>query len=453
MAQPDPSPSAEGPDGDFPGPRVLLWLTFAVLIAGILTGFIGGTFRWLLVRTDARREELAEWAQRHGFWGLLVPIAVSAAAAAAAAAIAGRWPQSAGSGIQQVEAVEHGQDAPTPPSTLFARYSGGLLSIGVAGMVLGREGPTVHMGAASGAIVGRMFRAARDEIRVMQTVLSGAGLAVAFNAPIGGAIFVFEEVARTVRLRAVLWTLVAVGAAITCSRLVLGDHRDFAVAPVTEPGLEALPLFAVFGVCVGLLGVGYNWMVDHCLTAFQAVRALPAVAKAALIGAVIGAALVYLPEAVGGGDTVTQSFLDGRQAAFATVVLFLALRFCTGPISYAAGTPGGLFAPMLALGTLAGVVFARVVEFAGVDLVRDTEVSLMIAGMAALFAAAVRAPFTGIVLVMEMTAATGIAIPMVVAAATAVMVASLAHSDPVYDTLRERMLADRRRADDEPPGR
>ncbi|GAC56074.1 putative ClC chloride channel [Gordonia hirsuta DSM 44140 = NBRC 16056] len=352
-AAPDPVPSDDpGPepalaDSDFPGSRTMFYLTLLALIAGIAAGFTGGAFRWVLLKADAWRESFAAWATQHGWWGPLVMIMVAAGAAALGAWIGTRWPMSAGSGIQQVEAVERGEDDAARPSTIPARFIGGALSIGVGGMVLGREGPTVHMGATFGALAGRIGRAARDEIRVLQTCLSGAGLAVAFNAPIGGAVFVFEEVAHKIRVRYLVWTMVAVAAAISCSRIVLGNHPDFTVALVPDPGTEYLPLFAAFGVFTGLLGTAYNLVVTRLHAAIGDLR-LPAVVKGAAIGVLIGVALVYLPEIVGGGDDVAQSLLDGRNLAFWTLTLYLVLRFFSGPVSYAAGTPGGLFAPMLA---------------------------------------------------------------------------------------------------------
>lgn len=445
VSPPDDEPVADSP---FPGSRTLFYLTFLAVLAGVAAGFVGGAFRWLLIRTDGLRADLAAWALGHGPWGPLVPIAVSTLAAAFATWIGRRWPMSGGSGIQQVEAVERGEDRPAPPSTVPTRFIGGLASIGAAGMVLGREGPTVHMGAALGAAFGRLGRATRDEIRVLQTCLSGAGLAVAFNAPIGGAVFVFEEVAHKIRIRYLVWTLAAVAAAITCSRLVLGNHPDFRVAPISEPSAATLPIFAVFGVFLGVLAVGYSFLVTRLLAAVHDLHRVPAVAKGAAVGAIVGVGVVWLPDAVGGGDVLAQSMLDGRDFAFWTLALYLALRFATGPLSYAVGSPGGLFAPMLALGTLCAALFARIVEVAGIPLDADVRTALLVAGMSGLFAAVVRAPVTGIVLVMEMCAITSISVSMITTAALAVATASALRSAPIYDSLRAQMLAEEARRPD-----
>ena len=131
----------------------------------------------------------------------------AAAAGATLAALIVRWePLAAGSGIQHVEAVFLGEAQPPLIRLLPAKFVGGVLSMG-SGLVLGREGPTVHMGAAIGAEAARRARLPDSEVRMMQTALGGAGLAVAFNAPIGGVLFTLEEVTKSFRVKTVLATL------------------------------------------------------------------------------------------------------------------------------------------------------------------------------------------------------------------------------------------------------
>ncbi len=409
------------------------------LIAGVVAGFVGGGFRWCLERLDSVRIDLFQWS--HGITlGWLIPIAVSAAAAAVGAGI-GRWvPLSAGSGIQHVEAVDRGQADPPPLRVVPARFVGGLVSIGLGGLVLGREGPTVHMAAAIGAAVGRYARVTIREVRELQTVLSGAGLAVAFNAPVSATIFVFEEVTKRVRVRDTVATMFAAATAVGCSRLILGDHPDFVVEQIGAPALTTLPIFAVFGLVMGLIGVAYTRTILGCMSLFDQVTSVSPIVKAAAIGAIIGAALYLNPLSAGGGDGLSQDLLFGHSFAIVGLLGLIAFRFVAGPLSYSAGTPGGLFAPILALGTLSGFLFNELVAVAVPGLHTDLRIALALVGMTTLFAAVVQAPFTGIVLAIEMTAVTGATIPMLVGTGVAMIVARVADSPPIYDALRERML-------------
>ena len=408
-------------------------------VAGAVIGFVGGAFRWLLQAGDGLRLDFVQWAHELPGPGWLVPVAAAAAGATLAALVV-RWePLADGSGIQHVEAVYRGQALPPRIRLLPAKFIGGVLAIG-SGLVLGREGPTVHMGAAIGAQAARRARLGDSDVRMMQTALAGAGLAVAFNAPIGGTLFTLEEVTRSFRIRTVLATVFAAATAVGCARLVLGDHPEFLLEPMSEPELVWLPLFVVFGVLTGGLGAVYNrlvlWFLDHV----TAVRTVPNVAKATLIGAVIGLVMFIYPQAVGGGEPLTQMLLGGKHFVLTVIVGYLVLRFVLGPLSYSAPVVGGLFAPMLAVGALWGVLFVGLVDLIWPGDIMYLAVPMAIVGMASFFGASVRAPITGMVLVVEMTASTAAIVPMLAATGAAVLAAYLSGSPPIYDSLRERSL-------------
>lgn len=429
-------------DGDQPDDsmRGAVLICVTATVAGMLIGVVGGAFRWCLEVGDRLRIDVVEWAHRLPGPGWLVPIAAAATGSALAALIV-RWePLAAGSGIQHVEAVYRGEAQPPRIRLLPARFVGGLLAIG-SGLVLGREGPTVHMGAAIGAQAARWARLAGSEIRMMQTALGGAGLAVAFNAPIGGTLFTLEEVTKSFRLKTVLATVFAAATAVGCSRLILGDHPEFTLEPMAVPALAWLPVFVVFGLLTGLLGAAYNRLILSLLDHVAAVQRIPTVAKAAVIGAIIGVAMFSVPLAVGGGDTLTQMLVGGQRVALAVIAGYLVLRFVAGPLSYAAAVPGGLFAPMLAVGALWGVLFVGVLDIVWPHDLTSLAVPMAVVGMAAFFGATVRAPLTGMVLVIEMTASTTVLIPLMAATVAAVLVANLVGSPPIYDSLRQRTLA------------
>ncbi|MER5871427.1 ClC family H(+)/Cl(-) exchange transporter [Streptomyces sp. NPDC002044] len=415
------------------GPAVYL----VAAVAGCFVGLVGGSFRWCLVWAEESRGSLLGAAERLGGPGWLVPVALTAVGAAVACAIALRVPLAAGSGIQDVEAVWRGEREPRPLWLLPAKFAGGLIAMG-SGLLLGREGPTVHMGAAIGAEAGRRTRASPQDVTLLHTSLAGAGLAVAFTAPLGGVVFVCEEVTKRVRPRLVLLTLIGTATAVGCSQLVVGDRPVFQVPDTAAPPLVLLPVFLLFGVVTGALGAGYNRLVLGSLAFCDRVTRVGPVARAAVIGAVVGLLLGIDPLLAGGGDRLSGQLLAGDVPVVTVLAGYLVVRFLAGPLSYAAGTPGGLFAPLLALGALWG---ALVHGLALPLLPHDGSgaASFAIVGMAALFTAAVRAPVTGIVLVVEMTGATSLLVPLLTACFAATLTADRMGSAPVYDSLRLRM--------------
>ena len=418
-----------------------VWICTVAVLAGIVIGFVGGAFRWCLQLADRGRVELVDWSHHLPGPGWLVPIAVAAAGATLAALVVRWMPLAAGSGIQHVEAVYRGAARPPGLLLLPAKFVGGVLAIG-SGLVLGREGPTVHMGAAIGAQAARYGGLSDPDVRMMQTALGGAGLAVAFNAPIGGALFTIEEATKSVRLKTVLATLCATATAVACARLILGDRPDFLVDPVTPPSTVWIPAFVVFGLITGCLGAFYSRLVLSMLDAVAAVPRIPAVAKASIIGAIVGLMAFVDPHAVGGGDALTQLIVGGGALALPLALGYLAVRVFAGPLSYAATVPGGLFAPLLAVGALWGVLFVGALNLLWPNDGHSLAVPMAIVGMAAFFGAVVRAPLTAVVLVIEMTGITALAVPMLAATAAAVLTAELLKSPPIYDSLRERMQPD-----------
>ena len=403
--------------------------------AGAAVGLVGGAFRWLLLRADTGRTALLHWAHHWPAAGWLAPVALVAAGAAAARYLVRFAPLASGSGVQDVEAVWRGEAEP-PLRVLPVKFAGGLAGIG-SGLALGREGPTVHMGAVIAAAAGRPLGLDRDDRRILQAALGGAGLGVAFNAPAAGMLFSFEEVARSFRPRLTLVTLIGSATAITCSRLILGNRPDFLVGPVAAPAGWLIAVYVAFGAVTGVFGVAYNHLILRGLDLFGRFRRYPAELRAAAVGGVMGLLLWFAPLGAGGGDVLAQRVLGGAIGTGALAWYFLA-RFLAGPWSYSAGAPGGLFAPLLAVGAVWGALIHRLAEPLLPALGAQPQ-ALAIVGMSTFFAAVVRAPVTGIILIAEMTATTTLLVPMLAAAFAAVLVATLLRNEPIYDSLRARM--------------
>ncbi len=430
--------AAPGPSSETTGLAALAVLS---LITGAASGLIGALFRLLLLRADGLRGEFI--ARAHA-WHLAGPIAVIAAAAAATAVAA--WlvrrfaPPATGSGIPNVEAILDKQQEPAPLILLPVKFIGGLLAIG-AGLALGREGPTVQMGATVSHLLAKKLRRPPADCLVLLAAGAGAGLATAFNAPIAGAIFVLEELVRRFDTRITIATFGASAGAIAVSRMVLGDSLDFNVGPLPYHGLQAIPAHLALGIVAGLCGVLYNRAILAGLDAADRLRRWPVELRAAAVGAAVGLVAWFAPQWVGGGDPITQHTLTATPV-FSLLLLGFVLRFLLGAVSYAALTPGGLFAPMLVIGAQTGVLFA-VGWFRLFPNAPSTAAALGVVGMAALFTAVVRAPLTGIILVIEMTGSFALLLPMLVACFAAMLIPTLMRNPPIYDALRDRAMPPR----------
>ena len=423
------------PDGLAEGRGRLLVLALLALIAGAASGLLGAVFRLALERADRFRDSVVAWAHGEALAGLLLIISVAAAATALAAWLVRRFsPDATGSGIPVVEAELQKEQPEAPLRLIPVKFIGGVLAMG-AGLALGREGPTIQMGASLGHLFGTTFRRDSEECRALLAAGAGAGLATAFNAPIAGAVFVLEELVRRFETRITITTLGASAGAIAVARVLLGTAPDFHVGRLPYSGFGAVPpIHIAFGIVAGFLGVAYNRTILGALAAAKRLRRLRVELRAAVVGATVGLLAWFAPAVVGGGDPITQRTLGGKEV-LATLALVFVLRFALGPVSYAAGTPGGLFAPMLVLGSQTGLLFGILCGslFPGVAT-NPTE--LAVVGMAAFFTAVVRAPVTGIILVIEMTGTFTQFLPMLGACFAAMLVPTLLRDPPIYDSLR-----------------
>ena len=328
-------------------------LALLSLLTGAGIGLVIGCFRVALEHMNTARSATIVWAHQWPVMGFVLVCAAIALTTAFAAWLVQRSGQpAAGSGIPHVEAVIEGT-LPAAPVLLFPiKFIGGLFAIG-GGLALGREGPSVQIGANLAEFWGKIFRLPTIDRLALFAAGAGAGLAVAFNAPMAGAVFVLEELVRRFDIRIAIAALGASSSAIAVASLLLGQQPDFQVATLPTPSFWTGPIFAVLGILAGLAGVAYNRLIIRTCAQIDGLSRWRPEVRALFIGALVGALAWFAPHMVGGGDTITQQALVGGIGLTALPIIF-AVRFLLGPLSYAAGTPGGLFAPILALGACLG---------------------------------------------------------------------------------------------------
>ena len=408
-------------------------------LVGLLAGLVAGFFRMLLTAAAELRGDLVAWGHAHGWAVVFVPLATGAAAGTAVWLARRFAPEAAGSGIPHLKAVLLRLQPLRAGRLLVVKLVGSVLAIG-SGMALGREGPTVQMGGAVGSAVADRLGSPTRERLTLTAAGAGAGLAAAFNAPLAGLVFVLEEIQRDFRPVVFGAAFVASAAATVVSRLLSGPNPVFAVPTYPAVSIGALPGFVVLGVLAGLLGAVYNktLLASSARIGQMTRRTAVAVAFAAAVGALVGGVALVAPFAVGNGHGLAEAVLGG-QIALAAVPLWLAGRFVLTMLSYGTGAPGGIFAPLLVLGALLGLAVGYGTHAVAPTLVPHVGVFAVV-GMAALFTAIVRAPLTGIVLILEMTADYSQMLPLLVSGFFAFVVVEALRVPPIYEALLERSL-------------
>ncbi|MDR3688926.1 MAG: H(+)/Cl(-) exchange transporter ClcA [Fimbriimonas sp.] len=408
-------------------------------LVGFASGAVAVAFRALLALCDFSRTKLALWSHSIQWIGWLAPVTYSAVCAGLAFFVVRKWaPEAAGSGIPHVEAVLRRHRKFRWRAVLPVKFFGGILAIG-GGLGLGREGPTVQMGGAVGAGIARLLKVGTQERLVLVAAGAGAGLAAAFNAPLAGLIFVLEELQRDFRPMVFGAAFIAAASADVVSRLFSGQLAVFAAPAYPAPALSHLPLFALLGVVTGIMGVAFNRGLVSSLDFFARFAPRYHVLKGVAVGAAAGLLTYFSPQLVGSGHSLAEAALSAK-IALSFIPLFFLGRFVLTLGSYGSGAPGGIFSPLLALGALLGLgvgdVARMVLPHAGVS-----PGAFAVVGMAAYFSAIVRAPLTGIVLIVEMTSSYALSLPLLVACFCAYGAAEAMKDLPIYETLLQRELA------------
>jgi CIC family chloride channel protein len=409
------------------------------LLVGVLAGGIAVAFRWALEGGDLLRNRLIIWAYHAPIWGWLLPVLLGALGAGLAVGLVHRVaPEAAGSGIPHVKGALYWFRSMRWQAILLVKFVGGVVGIS-SGLALGREGPTVQMGSALGAAVAHGLRVSPRERQTLIAAGAGAGLAAAFNAPLAGLTFVLEELQRHFAPAVFGAAFVAAATADVLTRSLTSQLPVFHVASAPVPSLVALPVFLGLGLLAGILGVAFNRSLLKTLEFFAWMRGWPASLSGVIVGAAVGLLGWFVPDALGGGQRLVEVVLKGDMP-LASIPWWFLLRFGLTMLSYGCGAPGGIFAPLLVLGALMGLGVGQLAHLAlpGAGVYPET---FVVVGMAAYFAAIVRAPLTGIVLIVEMTNSYAQMLPLLVACFAAYAVADFAMDRPIYEALLERDLA------------
>ena len=345
-------------------------------------------------------------------------------------------PSAAGGGIPQVKAALAKYPIVLNLRTALIKIVATILIIG-AGFTLGRRGPTVHIGAALGAQVSRWIPNSPTNRRQMIAAGAAAGLAAGFNTPIAGVLFVVEELMRDISGLTLETAIAASFTGAVVSRILGTTDLNVPLAVIDSArrgsfAIPEIPFYVVLGILAGILGGVLNQAIIKGMKLGRSLP-IPIPLRIGLAGLISGLIIAWLPPFFQDNAGLRELLIAGQFTWQTTALVFVA-QFCLTILAYSAGTPGGLFAPALVLGSALGYL----VGIAEVALIHsESPYTFAFAGMAAFFTAVVRVPVTAIVIIFEMTADFNLVLPLMITSAVAYLVAESVSQGSLYEHLLE----------------
>ena len=347
-------------------------------------------------------------------------------------------PFSTGSGIPQARGIMLGIINYDPLKVILAKFFGGLLAI-VNGLSLGKEGPSIQLGASTGMLVFKRLKNPALGYKYLISAGAGAGLAAAFNAPLAGALFVFEELHKQLTLLCLLSSIIASVIAAYISTIVFGPASVLHIHVTKNLPLGDCYLIIPLGVLAGVCGAVFN----KTLLLSTEIYSRKISKFKLLLPTVLGwFFLFYLPQVMGGGNHLIKNLSESLYAfSFRALLVLFVVKFLHTILSYCSGAPGGIFLPILSLGALLGGLYSKAVStFLGVDGVYSS--NFIILGMVGLFAATIRAPVTGVVLILELIGGfrESFLLELMFSATISTITAEILGVEPIYEALLERLV-------------
>ncbi len=415
-------------------------LLFYALLIGIVVGLVSAVFRISLSYIESIREALFANSGNSGFISWLWPAVFTISGIGIALFLVKKFaPETSGSGVHEIEGALDGIRPVRWKRVLPVKFFASLFSLG-SGLLLGREGPTIQLGANIGKMINDLFGQKDIENNPLVSAGAAAGLASAFNAPFAGIVFVIEEMHGHFKFNFYSVSAIMIGSGVSdfVVRSLISSGPVIKMAVFQNHNLSDMWLFMVLGILFSIVGYFYNKLLILFMDFFRASSGIYLIFTVIFIGLIIAVIGIISPEMIGGGYTTIASVLN-HSYTLSFLLLLFAVRFLLSILSYSVGVPGGIFAPMLTLGVILGILFGTIMQSWFPGLISHPSV-FAIAGMAGIFASTVRAPLTGLVLAVEMTSNFEMILPLIITTVTASVLTTLLGNKPIYTILLQRTI-------------
>ncbi|MDR0708247.1 MAG: ClC family H(+)/Cl(-) exchange transporter [Treponema sp.] len=407
------------------------------VIIGLAAGFVIAGFRFALRQADIFRLRLYDALKTlPACWTVLWALALAALGALLGLA-AHRFPMIKGSGIPQIKGSLTRRMALAWAPELPLKFITGIAGLG-AGLSLGREGPSIQIAAYVGIGILTLFRRPWAERTFLVSAASAAGLSAAFNAPFAGILFALEELRLHFSPLALVCAMGASVAAAAAASFFFGQAPIFDFRSITPLPLRHIPWIILLGILCAALGDVFKRSLYLSQDFYQKLHIHQIIRP--ILPLLLSIPLCfYLYDSTGGGHSAIES-LSIENRTLQTLMLLFAGKLLFTAVSYGSGASGGIFLPLLTCGAFLGDLTGDLLYKSGF-IADGQNLNYMILGMAAFFSAVVKAPVTGVALIIEMSGAFNLMGSLILVSLTAFVTSELIASPPVYATLLERMLA------------
>jgi CIC family chloride channel protein len=402
--------------------QVFLFLT---LVIGALVGLIVVAFILLTERFGARLYPAAGAAWRR----VLIPTVGSLGMGYLLYRF---FPNARGSGVPQTKAALYAREGRISARTIFGKFFCTSATL-ASGIPLGREGPSVQVGAGIASLLGRKIGLGPERVKALIPVGAAAAVAAAFNTPLAAVLFALEEVVGDLHAPVLGSVVLASATSWAMLQLLLGNHPLFEAPQYQLVHPAEFALYAVLGVAGGLISAAFTRLLLGLREKFLVAPRWTVWFQPVVGGLLVGLMGWFVPQSLGVGYKYVGDALNGHMV-WKLMALLLVLKLVSVAVSYASGNAGGIFGPSLFLGAMLG----GTVGTAGHALFPHhvaTSGAYALVGMGAAFAGIVRAPMTSVMMIFEITRDYAVIVPLMISNLVSFFVASRFQKEPIYEVL------------------
>lgn len=342
------------------------------------------------------------------------------------------FPSARGSGIPQTKFAIFIHDGYISLKTVLGKFLCCSTSL-ASGIALGREGPSVQIGAGIASVLARRSGLQGDDVKALLPVGCSAALAAAFNTPIAAVLFALEEILGDLHAPVLGSVVISSATSWMVLHMILGDEPLFHVPAYQLVSPIEFVVYAVLGVVGGLASVAFVKLLLNLRIWFRALPAKTVWLQPAVGGLVVGLLGWYMPEVLGVGYDYVERVLGGDMAV-RTIALLVVLKVVATAVCYSSGNAGGIFGPSLFIGAMVGGTVGSLAHALMPGVTANPGAYALI-GMGTAFAGIVRTPLTSVIMIFEMTRDYSIIVPLMISNLISFFVSYRLQRQPIYEAL------------------